>query len=361
MRTVLRCLAAAALAVVALSLVAGCGGGGAANGSMGLYVMDAFSDEHPQVWATLHRVEVASEGGGWRTVFDDTEGIALNLPELADEASFLGSANLPAARYTRARLTLRNSLTLTDRAGNCADVPLLLGGGNGFASAGSGTCTAEFPIDCPVGAGAESSLAVDFDLPQFEMVGAQIRARIQQGDANRFRAMRKHGRLLGRVTNLEAGVGFDLAQPNGRTVRVALSDATVVASASNGADAVLADGQAVFVTGAWDPDARVLNAAVVLIMDIPIGLPRAAHVRGAVLEVDPDEKTFVVEPANAFMGFRPAAQKVKVATTAQTAFGFVPRAPATFDDVTVGAKVDVVGSLDAQTETITARRVLIGQ
>ncbi len=359
MRTLIGGLGTALLAAVVIFGVSGCGGGGSATGSMGLYVMDAFSDEHPQVWATLYRIEVASDAGTWRAVFDDSEGLAFNLPELANEAAFLGSADLPAALYTRARLTLGNTLRLVDRNGNGSDAPLMLGGGNGFGPAGNGTCTVEFPIDCTVGDNGQSDLVVDFDLPNFERVGAEIRARIQQGDRNRFHAMRKHGRLLGRITNLEPAVGFDLVQPSGRVVRVALNDSTVIVSAANGSEITLANDQVVFVMGTWDPDARILTASVVLVIDLPAGLPRPSHVRGTVTEVNAGERSFVVEPANAFMGFRPMEKKVKVTTSAITVFSFIPRAPATFEDISVGAKVDVVGAYDAASKAMVARRVII--
>lgn len=354
--------ACAVVAALGLALVAGCGGGGgSASGSMGLFVMDGFSDEHTQVWTSLYRVEVSADGADWQTVHDEADGVELNLPELADDAAFLGNADVPARRYTQARLTLRNTMRLVRRDGSGADVPVHLSAGNGFQAGSSGNCTVEFPIDCTVPDGGRGDLVVDFDLPNFERIGPAVQARIQQGDANRFRAMRKHGRLHGTVSNLDAGVGFDLVLRSGRVVRVALANTTVIAGASTGSDIVLANGQTVFVTGAWDPDTRILTAAVVLVMNTPSGTPKPAHVRGTVRSVDEASKAFVVEPVNAFMNFRPAALTVKVATTDATVFGFIPRAPATFADVTVGAKVDVIGAKDATSEMITARRVLIAR
>jgi hypothetical protein len=348
----------AAVAAIGLAVLAGCGGGsGSGSGSMGLYVMDGFSDEYAQVWASLYRIEVGS-GGVWTTIYDEAEGAELNLPELADTAAFLGTANVPARRFDRARLTIRNAMRLVGRDGVGADVPLHLSAANGFRAGAGDRCTVEFPIDCTVTDGGNVDLAIDFDLPNFARVGAQVQARVQQGDANRFRAMRKNGRLLGVVANLDAS-GFYLTLRSGRIVRVALTDATVIARASTGADVALANGQTVFVTGVWDASAGVLTAGVVLVVDVPIGVPRPAHVRGTVISVDEADRSFVMEPFNAFMNFRPTADKVKVLTTDSTVFGFIPRAPAAFSDVTVGAKVDVIGAKEPASETITARRVLI--
>jgi hypothetical protein len=84
-------------------------------------------------------------------------------------------------------------------------------------------------------------------------------------------------------------------------------------------------------------------------------------VRGRVVTVDADRKSFTVEPVNAYMSFRPMAFTVTVNTTDATVYGFIPRAPATFGDVKVDAKVDVIGAKDPTSEAITARRVLIAR
>lgn len=350
------------LGATALAWLTGCGGGSGTgdSGTLRLYVMDSFSDDYPQVWATLRRIEVSAGGSSWRTVYDDADGVELNLPELADTAEMLGEAAVPPGSYVRARLTLRNTMRLMHRNGSAADVPLRLSG-NGFGPGPNDTCMVEFPIACSVAGNGQTDLLIDFDLPHFGLDGGQLQARIQQGDANRFRAMHKRGRVAGQVANLEPGVAFDLIHASRRSVHVALTDATTIVQASDGQAGTLANGQFVFVTGTWDPTAGVLTATVVVIMDIPVGTPRPAHVRGTVLEVDGAAKTFVVEPLNAFMNFRPMAQRVKVTTTDSTLYGFVPRGPATFDDVTVGAKVDVMGAYDGSSDSIVARRVLVAR
>ena len=355
-------IAVALMSATVLTFVVGCGGGSDAggSGSLRLYVMDSFSDDYPQVWAELRKIELSADGSAWRTVFDDSEGIELNLPELNDTAEMLGECPVPAGSYVRARLTIRNTMRLMHRNGTTAEVPLRLSG-NGFGPGPNDTCTVEFPITCQVAGGGQADLLIDFDLESFGLAGGQLLARVQQGDLNRFRSIYKRGRVAGQVANLDPGVGFDLVRPMLRSIRVALTSETAIVRASDGQAGTLSNGQVVFVIGEWDPALAVLKATVIVIMDVQVGLPRPAHVRGTVLEVNSVERNFVVELANAFMNFRPTAQRVKVTTTDQTLFGFVPRGPATFDDVTVGAKVDVLGTYDAGSEAIEARRVLIAR
>lgn len=350
----------AALAAVGLIATAGCGGGTGASGSgtLNLYAMDGFDDEYSQVWATLQRIEVGSDGGSFTTVYEAAEGAELNLPELATTAEFLGAATLPARNYTRARLTLRNTVRLVRRDGSESEPPLRLETSLGFRAGTGDSCTVEFPVNCTVRDGGQTDLPIDFDLPNFQMMGNALQARVQQGDANRFRAMNKHGRLLGTVTNLDTA-SFDLALRNGRIVPVELTAATTIVSAGSGADAALANGQTVFVFGVWDAVAQKLSATVVIIMDIPTTAPAAAHARGTVLSIDDAEKSFVMEYFSASMGLRPTSAQIKVKTGDSTVFGFVPRGPASFADVAVGSRVDVVGVYDAAEPSISARRVLI--
>ncbi len=344
--------------------LAGCGGGGGgSNGDLDLYVTDAFGDGYPQVWATIYRIEIAPAAGTWQTVYDASDGLELNLPDLATNAEFLGTASVSPGAYTRARVTLRNAMRLGGTDGAVADVPLHLGAGNGFAAASGGRCTAEFPVNVTIAENGTADLAVDFDLSSFQMMGNGLQARVREGDRTQLGARLRRGRLVGTVTNLSPGTGFDLRLPNGRIARVALTDATTVVSASSGAEVNLAEGQRVFVFGPWDAATRVVTATVIVVLDVSPPRPdlMPAHIRGKVLSVDASEKSFVVEPQIALMGMRPGAFRVKVLTTDSTVFGSIPRASATFDDVRVDALVDVLGTWDATASTLTARRVLIAR
>lgn len=352
----------AAFLLASLLTLSGCGGGtgSAGDGTLHLYVTDAPAD-YAGVWTTVYRVEVAQATGPYRTVFDSSDGTELNLPDLADAADYLGSATLPAGVYTRARVTLRNTMRIMQATGSVQDVPLHAGAGTGFTMGPGEQCQAEFPIQITVPTGGAAEFAVDFDLPSFQMMGNALHAQIRAADHTQLQARMRRARLVGVVTNLNPGVEFDLRLRTGNSIHIALTSSTVVVSAATGEAKTLAEGQVVCVFGPWDATTQTVTATVIVVLDTPAIGPQPAHVRGKVLLVDADTRSFTVEAINAYMGFRPQSRGVKVHTDASTRFGFVPPAPATFDDVTPGAVVDVLGSWDASSAAIKARRVLILQ
>jgi len=353
-------LVAALLSGATVLATVGCGGGSSSgSGSLNLYFTDAFGDQYTQVWTTIHRVEIARADSNFQTVFEDAEGMEMNLTDLADTAELVGTASIPAGLYTRARVTLRNTMRLMERTGTTSDVPLQIRPNNGFSPAPAGQCIAEFPINLTVAQGASADMAVDFDVASFQMSAGSLQARIRQLDQNQLQTRPRRGRLVGTVTNLVPDTAFDLLLRNNRSVPVLLSADTTVVSAATGADVELANGQKVLVFGTLDPGILAVKAMLIIVLDGPPAEPRPAHIRGKVVDVDTASKSFVVEPINTFMNFRPEAFHLKVLTDAQTAFAFVPRKPATFDDLQVGGLVDVLGRWDSTVPAIAARRVLI--
>lgn len=360
-RTALLTLAAA-WALAAAATLTGCGGGGSVSrGSVAVYVMDGFDDSYSQVWATVQKVEISADGSSYQTLVDSSDGLEVNLPDLVDSAELIGVADVPAGAYTKLRVMLRDRMRTVARDGAVAERQLHMGAANGFAAGTNGQCTVTIPIALQVRQGGTADLPIDFDLARFQMVGDAISAQVGQANAERFRARERKVRLHGRVTNLDTASGFDLALVNGRTVRVLLATTTSIVSASTGAEVALAEGQRVLVLGTWDVPKQAVAASVIVVLDSSPTAPTPAHVRGVVTKVSEAENWFLVEPHNAFMSFRPQAVTVTVKVDASTVFGFVPRSPATFADVKVGANVDVLGTFDKTADAIAARRVLIGR
>lgn len=355
----------AALAVAGLFALPGCGGGGGAasggSSTLGVYVTDAFSDDYSQVWITLFKIEAKTDGGDWQTLFSDTTGKLIDVTSLADTAQLLSSISVPAGNYKQVRVTFGDHISLVPKAGGAA-IDAQVADDIGVHAAGQVAIT--LAATTPVSSAQLSNLVVDFDLASFQLVGGKVRPAAKQGDDNQFHQKKHHAEIEGTVQGLVDGQSFSLLLEGGKVVPVTLTSTTQVFSEHEGTTATLANGQKVEVQGDVDPTTQAITATAVKVEDTPAGGTVDGHnendhaqAAGAVASVDSATAfTLTLKEAE---HFQPTGGTVSVQTNADTKFQLPGHDHPTMADVTAGAQVLVVGTVDPASQTITARFVLI--
>lgn len=352
-----------------LLTLSGCGGGGGSSSTpsnpggsstMAVYVTDDFSADYSQVWVTLYKIE-AGDGTTFRTVYAEPTGATVNVKALGSVSQLLNSISVPAGNYTQARVTFGDHVTLVPTGGGAGrSVPV--DDSIGTHSAGQVQITLNAPVRAEPG--RLSNLVVDFDLAAFQLVGGRLRPVLHPADPGKFGRDRKHGAFNGVVSNLKPGVGFDLSGRNGKTIAVLLTDKTVIVNRQQGADAALANGQRVEVSGpvaaSGDGTGHTLTAETIKIKPREGGEgedgDKTGALEGVVASVNADAKTFVVTLKEA-EHFQPTGGTATVKTDAKTVYGRPRHQPGSFADIAVGGKVVAIGTFDAATQTLTARRI----
>ncbi len=359
----LRTFFAALTLPILLLTLSGCGGGGgtSSTGSGGLtasaipaslnvYVTDGFSDQYKQVLVTLYKIELTTDGTTYQTVYSDAAGQTINLSSLASTTDLLATVNVPAGAYTSARITFGDHFTLVAQDGTSTSVavdPTV-----GTAANGTVALTVATPTKCV--SGQASALFLDFKLAEFTLVGNLLRPQVGPGDPAQNGPKPCSGHLMGTVANLVAGTSFDLQGMNGRTVKVLLSATTATVSGQTGAAITLANGQSVLVDGAFSAATQTVTATTVTLNDYTSTQHERAN--GTVAGVNAGAGSFVLTVQRAD-GIQPTAGTITVQTASTTVFRKGRNQAGSLADVTTGAAVDVQGSFDATTQTLTARAV----
>ena len=358
--------AALALPILLLTL-AGCGGGGgtsststgsggqtasAVPASLNVYVTDAFSDQYKQVLVTLYKIELTTDGTTYQTVYSDTAGQTINLSSLASMTDLLATVNVPAGTYTSARITFGDHFTLVAQDGTSTSVavdPTV-----GTAANGMVALTVATPTKCV--SGQSSALFLDFKLAEFTLVGNVLRPQVGPGDPAQNGAKPCNGQLGGTIANLIAGTSFDLQGMNGRTVKVLLTATTATVSGQTGAAVTLANGQNVRVEGTFSAATQTVTATTVTLNDYTSTPHERAN--GTVASVNAGAGSVVLTVQRAD-GIQPTGGTITVQTTSTTVFRKGRNQTGSLADVTAGNIVDVQGSFDAATQTLTAQSVFL--
>jgi hypothetical protein len=347
----------AAFAALAISVgMAGCGGGGGGGGvssgtrTVGIYVTDGFDDQYSQVWVTLYRIEVSTDGTSFQTIFEDPSGKTINLARLANSAEFLGAVSLPNSSITQVRVVIADHFLLVPKGGgNGQSVPV-----DSSIPTANGKSTITFDVTNP---GSHRDLIIDFDLASFQLISGKVRPHVKHGDDNQFQHHEKHGELEGIVSNLTSS-SFDLVHGN-RTIHVTYDLDTTIFHNGTGAVGTLANGQRVHVKGTVNAETRTILATSIKIQGGDDDDERhRAEAEGIVESVNTSDETFVLTLHEA-ENFDPVSGTVNVVTTGSTHFERKHHVPATFDDIVAGLRVDVAGVYNEATNTLTATRVKI--
>src|SRR5574340_835994 len=120
-------------------LLAGCGGGGgatdatnstgtpAAKSQAVLYLTDSFREDFAHVWSTIYHVDLIPQSGAPVALFDNPNGVQIDLKTLRDSTgerfSFLGAAAIPQGTYSGIEVTIGASMQLF-RSGAAVGNPL---------------------------------------------------------------------------------------------------------------------------------------------------------------------------------------------------------------------------------------------
>lgn len=355
-----RKLAGLVVAAVTIAAMAGCGSGGSGSTSLttggsraplDVYVTDGFTDQYKQVLATLYKIELTTDGTTYQTVFEDTAGRTLDLSSLASTTELLASVNVPEASYTQARITFGDHITLVTNAGVSTSVAV----DSSVGTAANGQVAITVNTPARVLANQTNSVTVDFKLAEFQLVGGRIRPSVSCGSGLGPHPDGEHtAHLRGTITAVNGSDSFAIQGQNGRTTTVVLTSTTTVTSGQTGNAFTPAVGQNVVVEGTYDPVTATLTATAVTLDDFTTIRHYAAQ--GTVASVDTATGTFTVTVHRAD-GLTPTGGTVTVATDANTRFLIGRHEQGSITNVTVGAKVEVIGLFDTTTQTLTARAV----
>jgi Domain of unknown function (DUF4382)/Domain of unknown function (DUF5666) len=358
--TGLRRLAAVFLAALALAFTAGCGSGGTGSSvsttggraALDVFVTDGFTDQFKQVIATLFKIELTMDGTNFQTVFEDTAGRTLDLASLSSTAELLASVTVPAGTYTQARITFGDHITLVKSNGTSTSVAVDPSAGTDT----NGQIAVKVSTPARVQTSTTNSVTVDFKLAEFTLVGNVLHPSISCGNGHGDNPGEQHtAEINGTVTNLNGTTSFVLQNANGRTITVALTSTTTITSGQTGTAIALANGQNVIVEGTFDPTTSTLTATSITLNDFTT--IRRTEARGTVASVNTAAGSFVLTVLRA-EGIMPTGGTITVVSNANTHFdGGRHDDNGTLANVTVGSSVEVNGSFDTTTQTLTARSV----
>lgn len=356
----LRKMAALLLAPLVLGLVVGCGGGsgtgssltsGGGRAALDVYVTDGFSDQYKQVLATLYKIELTTDGTTYQTVFSDTNGRTLDLASLASTSELLASVTVPAGTYTQARITFGDHVTLV--ANNGTSTSVAVDPGIGTQANGQVAVTVNTPTR--VQANQSNTVFVDFKLAEFQLIGNVLRPSIGCGNGDSGQIGKKRTvHLRGTVSNLNGTTSFTLTGEEDRTVTVNLTSSTTITSGQTGSMATLANGQSVIVEGTFDRATSTVTATAVTLNDFTTINHAEAH--GTVASIDTAAGTFVLTVQRA-EHIQPTGGTITVATNPNTIFAIGRHQQGSLSNVTVGSAVEVGGSFDTPSQTLTAKVV----
>lgn len=342
--------------------IAGCGGGGASStvnsGGGAMFATDSL-DNNAHVWITIDQIVMTSASGNI-TVFDDPNGIAIDLKTLRDSSgerySFL--ANVPQGAYTGLQVTVDKNVTIFPNGSST-------GVTREFAPNNGTTATMSLTFSPPQNIGPNSNFALDFDLGDWDDNGATITGTpfLKSGTGSGLNDPNRHEKdeFNGSVANLG---GTAPAQTfvlvRGRTgVAVTVNANTIVYGSDPNVSAALANGQRVTVDGSYSvADNAILADWIEIHSGNDNGHPR--DVEGSVSTINSVQGTFIVTLHDAH-GFHPDNTQVTVQTNGSTVFrarhGMALSQADFFAAVQNGSEVHVEGTFDASTSSLTATRV----
>ena len=327
----------------ALLLIAGCGGNtssvdsngiipqsnqpnqvnnGPSKGDLGVFVTDGISDKYDHVWVSIKKIDLKLAAGGTRTIFEDPQGVGVDLASLHDESGpryrYINDLTLPAGTYTGATITLDKSAILfpTNNA---------TGQSTAFAKQADGAkdATIEVKFDPPklLGTGHDD-LVFDFDLSKWSEEGGKLSAVVVPSLGAGLESSDRNSAVIerGTVEDLKGDVpawSFTLKDGKLDGVDVVTSATTALIGLDTSAPAELKKGTAVEITGIFDTNTRKFNASSVRVVD-PKAAP-SAQVSGVVSSIDAKTGTWLVTP-NQTRSMLPQAVSVPVSLSDHTQF-----------------------------------------
>ncbi|HEY3331556.1 MAG TPA: DUF4382 domain-containing protein [Capsulimonadaceae bacterium] len=404
---ILRRTLGALCAIAAVFAVAGCGGGGGTSSptsggtpgtplakSVGVYVTDTFKDDFAQVWITVYKIELSTDGTTYTPVFDSTDGVSVDAASLASKAQLLGTVDIPSGDYKFVRLTTGDHFSIVPKAGG-ASVSVAVSTSKATVSGGKAVITVGIPKR--IEATGANNIVIDFNLAAFKLVGSSIEPAVGDGDDASFPGKVHEAEIRGTVSNLVAGTSFDLILPAGGTVPVKITASTVLISpvlaTTSSTAPVLANDQKVVVIGKVDTTTHLITADRIRIIPAAstgtggtggtggtpppppsdfggsddgnpgapppppstIGTVITGYVIGTVTAVNPTAKTITVT-IQQVEGFQPGKTTFVVQTSGLTRFS-QEKTVISLASIAVGSRIIASGSVDPSSGALNAAEV----
>lgn len=360
-------LIALAVGLATLILAVGCGGGGSGTGTVNLgnqvslFATDDLNTGYDHVWVTFYQIKVTTASGTTQ-VFESTSGVPVDLSSLNDGTNslfaFMGAATFPSQPLTSIKFEVDRTAILYTTGSTTGQPTQFDPSLNSGTSRSEMTLTFGTPQTIPAG----GSLAFDFDLPNWNIVGGFIVPAVNLHNGSGLDNPARHVRreFSGTVGNLQGAAPtqtFEVTNWEGRTVRVASSASTVILNEDGSPSPALANGQKVEIHGIFAPDSKTLQASRIKIEDGD-GAHTEARAEGAVRNANVATSHFEVK-AQETRGFAPTELWVNVTTTGNTRFfnrmGTLVTKEEFYAALTAG-EVEVQGAYNPSTNTLTATK-----
>lgn len=325
----LKLLAPLALAALALS---GCGGSGSSPGGGGaggtasaqIFAQDDMNAGFDHVWVTINSVALTTATGTSTTVFDATAagGRVVDLRTLHDASGakflLLGGFDAPNGSYTGVTVTVASTLTVFPAGATTGTIA-------SFAGATGNNYKLQLTFPTAQSLSASNHIVVDFNLANWTLNGQFVSApgnaflslgtTTGLGDGNRHLPSDYDG-TVGGITGTSPSQTFTLTDGKS-TMTVSTSAATTVVNSDGSANAALANGEAVDVTGTFDTTNNVLNATSITIRIASSPPPQRVH--GLVTAFDATAQTVTVQLEDCDR-FEPSSSTVTVDVGASTIY-----------------------------------------
>ena len=365
----------AVIALAAVVLIAGCGGGGGTQsggtGRLQAFAADDFRDDHQQIWATIYKVELLDASGAAVTVFEDVVGKSMDLQLLHDNAgprfAFLSDIAIAVGTYTQVRLTMGPEITRFPK-GSTNGVKTPFAASLTRDAAGNVLFTSTLETPTVIADGVTSKLVIDFDLPNFVLANGAVTPKVKRGDdstlsdKSRHHDEDYHGTITG-LTGTAPVQSFTLTSGAWKT-EVSVDATTVVFYEKSQSSPALANNLFVEVNGTFDTVTGVLKATKIKIEDKSAG--GQTNGRGI-----PEVKGLVTSPSTATRSFTiaitesddfvPTQSTVNVVVTDTTVFrahrGVMLTEAEYFATLGAASIAEVKGTYNAATNTLTATLV----
>lgn len=219
--------------LVVATLIAACGGGGgtpdsAANASPGanqgrvsVLIGDDVTQNYAEVWVTVQKVATKDAADKLVVLFDDPIGKVVNLSTLPNIATLLSTSTLSAGTYHDVVITVANAVQLVNSTGAVKNAT--------FAATGT-TYDIAVDGDITVTAGATATVALDFDLKQFNLnVATNIVTPVVLYNDSADGLKGTYAEVEGRVQNVGSPTQFTLlAEHSATPITVTLANAATL-------------------------------------------------------------------------------------------------------------------------------------
>lgn len=353
------------LGLTALAVLIGCGGGGGSggsgSGSGAIFITDDLSTGYDHVWVTIKQVSLGKEAGGSSVVFSSVTGMTVDLRSLRDAQGrrfkFISRDDGLSGNYISVTVTMDENVVLFP-TGATTGLPRTFEGSSGTQK----SLTVSF-APRTFGPGNDD-LIVDFDLSTWNENGTQVTgANIKTVSFdNGFGNLDRHDDedyrgTLGSLQGTAPNQTFNLAR--GGAFFTVQTNATTQIDASEGGNAILANGQLVEVRGSFDPATNILVAERVKIED-SIGFDDD-EAYGAVSNINGGAGTLDLTITSAY--FLPAGDPVHVTTNGQTLYrsgsGVFVSQSEFFALIQNGTIIEVEGTYSFATNTLSATKLKI--